>query len=512
MLARTYSVALAGLEGYLVESQVHIVSGLPALTVVGLPDASVKEARERVRSGLINSGFEFPKKRITVNLAPADIKKEGSAFDLAIGLGILAAAGSLDKERLAKYISFAELSLDGTCRALNGALLAAESAKKHGFEGMIVSTGNAREAAIIKGIDIIAIDSLAEAAAFLNSKIDISPTLDCRDGDEGQRPVYEVDFIDVKGQSHAKRALEIAAAGGHNCLMVGSPGAGKSMLAKRLPTILPDLSRNEAIEVTKIHSVAGLTMDRASLVLTRPFRSPHHTISYSGLAGGGANPRPGEITLSHNGVLFLDELPEFARNVIELLRQPLESGEITITRAASSAKFPCRFMLVAAMNPCPCGFIKDPIRPCICSGSDIHRYQRKISGPLLDRFDIKIEVPRLKTQELFLKDGVEGSGQIKDRVCAARLRQHERFKTLGADLLNSTIAARDLRKYLFIKPDASKFLEQLTEKYSLSGRAFDRILRVSRTIADLGSSPYIQTSHLAEAVQYRNEFLLQLTY
>lgn len=507
MLAKCFGCAIVGIIGHTVDIEVHITKGLPALNVVGLPDISIKEARERVRSGIVNSGFEFPKQRITVNLAPADLRKEGSAFDLAIALGILGAAGIVDQDRLAQYIAYGELSLDGCSRGVEGSLLAADLASTQGFTGTIISSQNRSEAALIKTIQVIAIENLRQAVEFLNGVTSIDPAVaESRSSAKVQR-TYDVDYAEVKGQHHAKRALEIAAAGGHHSLLVGPPGAGKSMLAQRLPTILPEMSEVEAIEVTKIRSVAGIRKLNSGLVLQRPFRSPHHTISYCGLAGGGANPRPGEISLSHHGVLFLDELPEFQRNVIESLRQPLESAMITITRASASITFPCRFMLVAAMNPCPCGFYGDRIKSCTCTLADIYRYRRKLSGPMLDRFDIRIEVPHLERHDLLDDRPSEDSNAIRDRVLSARERQARRYREVSANLMNSNVPYRSLRKKLLLKPEATTFLETLVERFRLSGRSFDRLLRVSATIADLADVGIIESDHIAEASQYRGEVL-----
>lgn len=503
MLAKSFGCAIVGINGYLVEVEVHIVKGLPALNLVGLPDTSLKEARERVRSGIINAGFDFPKKRITVNLAPAELRKEGSGFDLTIALGILAASDYVDIEMLRRYVCFGELSLYGHNRRVDGSLLVAELAARQKFAGLLVARDSADEAALIKGVEVIPVDDLREAADFLNRKVKIEPHEEL--STENPPGVYQVDFAEVRGQEHAKRALEVAAAGGHHCLMVGPPGAGKSMLAQRMPTIMPEMSRHEAIEVTKIHSIAGLGPKGRALMLERPLRSPHHTVSYVGLVGGGANPRPGEITLAHNGILFLDELPEFQRNAIESLRQPLESAEITITRAVSTMTFPCRFMLIAAMNPCPCGYLGDKIKSCNCTLGDIHRYQKKVSGPLLDRFDIRIEVPHLERAVLLGTGKAENSKDIKNRVLSARSRQEARYRVIGPDLLNSTIPAKELRKRMTIKPDANDFLEQIVDKFRLSGRSFDRLLRTSATIADLDESPAIRIEHLAEAIQYRQD-------
>jgi magnesium chelatase family protein len=506
MYSKLFSASLIGISAYIVEIETHIDTGLPSFQVVGLPDTTVKESRERVIAAMKNSGIPFPNKKITINLAPANIKKEGSGFDFPIAIGILTALSYIQQEYTNKILFLGELALDGSLRPITGTLAITLEAKKEGYEKILVPTENSKEAALVQGIQSIPINNLDEAVKFLNNEFAIEPVVFDVDAlFQNSQTTTNLDMSDVKGQENVKRALEVAAAGGHNILMIGPPGSGKTMLAKRITTILPPLSLEEALETTKIHSIAGILPNDEPLLTMRPFRSPHHTISDAALVGGGMMKiKPGEISLAHHGMLFLDELPEFARNVLEVLRQPLEDKKITISRTKQTISYPANFMLVCSMNPCPCGHYGDPYHSCSCSTTSIQRYIGKISGPLLDRIDIHIEVPAVNYQEISSKRVGESSGQIRNRIIKAREIQQDRFKSFKHIFKNSDMNSKLLRKYCELDSSSNELLKIAMDKLGLSARAYDRILKVSRTIADLEGVENINSAHISEAIQYRS--------
>jgi magnesium chelatase family protein len=501
MLAKVLSCAVIGLEGAIVEVEVDISRGLPSLTIVGLPDAAVQESRERVRSAIKNSALAYPGSRVTVNLAPADLRKEGPAYDLPIAVGLLVASEQIAPD-VSSSLFVGELSLDGSVRHTNGILPMASLAKERGLTTIYVPMSDAPEAALIEGLEVIPVDSLGSLVAHLLGYALIPPYQADFNFDPDDLPPYEADMSEIKGQEHVKRALEVAAAGGHNVIMVGPPGAGKTLLARSIPSILACLTVDEALDITRIYSISGMLPPETPLVVHRPFRAPHHTISHAGLVGGGRWPRPGEISLAHRGVLFLDELPEFGTRVLEVMRQPMEDKIVTISRAQGTLTFPANFMLIAAMNPCPCGYFGDPVKECTCSLSMVSRYQKRISGPLLDRMDIHIEVPRVDYDKLSSDRLGESSARIRDRVEAARDIQRRRFA--GTELAcNADMGPTEVRQYCEVDQAGKSLLRAAMQQLAMSARAYHRILKLARTIADLAGSERIETAYLAEAIQYR---------
>lgn len=504
MLVKVFGAAVQGIDATIVTIEVNSSRGIKFF-LVGLPDSAVKESHERIISALQVNGYRFPSRQIVVNMAPADIRKEGSSYDLPLAIGILASAEEVCSEKLANYLIIGELSLDGSLQPIKGALPIAISARAHGFKGFILPKQNAKEAAVVNNLNVYGVENIKEVIEFFNGKRELEPIIvHTRKEFFQQQDQFIYDFADVKGQENVKRALEVAAAGGHNLIMIGSPGSGKSMMAKRLPSILPPLTLAESLETTKIHSVAGKLSKNDSLIATRPFRSPHHTISQVAMVGGGSNPQPGEISLAHNGLLFLDELPEFSKNVLEVLRQPLEDRHISISRARYSLEYPASFMLVASMNPCPCGYFTHPTKPCVCNPGQVHRYLNRISGPLLDRIDIHIEIVPVPFEKMAEQKASESSCVIRERVIKARKIQEERFANHLGIYCNAQMESKLLQQFASLDTQSLHLLRNAMTRLNLSARAYDRILKVARTIADLEESYSIRPHHLAEAIGYRN--------
>lgn len=504
MLVKTFAAAVQGISATIITIEVNCTKGVQFF-LVGLPDVAVRESHERIISALQVNGYKFPRNRIVINMAPADIRKEGSAYDLPLAIGILAGAEQISSDKLSQYMLMGELSLDGTLNPIKGALPIAIKAREAGFKGFILPKQNAREAAVVNNLEVFGVTNIKDVILFMEGKQDLDPTIvDTRKEFYAKQQLFDYDFSEVRGQENVKRALEVAAAGGHNLLMIGPPGSGKSMLAKRLPSILPPFSLHEALETTKIHSVAGKIGSETSLMTQRPFRAPHHTISDVAMVGGGSFPQPGEISLAHNGILFLDELPEFNRSVLEVMRQPLEDRMITISRARFTVEYPAGFMLIASMNPCPCGYYNHPTKACVCSPGAVQKYMNRISGPLLDRIDIQIEIVPVPFEKISEQSEAESSAMVRERVIAARAIQNKRFADYPNVHCNAQMNSRLLHEYA--RPDQAglMLLKNAMSRFNLSARAYDRILKVSRTIADLAGSEKIEPAHLAEAIQYRN--------